>query len=92
MAINNLYLQHKIGADMIKKYCAMYLFNRGISLKLIEWSTDIFSDLEEHILIINSQNWDATLTFQTTELEDYSRHLGISKIEHKIGQFINDAV
>ena len=70
----------------------MYLYNIGASLKFIEWSTDLLNNTGEHTLVLDSHNFNAKLSFQAVELEDYACHLGIIRIEHRIRQIINSVM
>lgn len=89
MINNDLNMQIKSGADRIKSYCAMYLFNLGINLDFIDWSTNILSDTKEHILVMSNDYRNIELKFKTNELVSYSRDRGIRKTELKIRQYIH---
>ncbi len=88
MKSDNFILERKLGADMIKKYCAMYYFKNCVSLDFIEWQTDILTNVSHFLLIINGDNRTTNIFFKKTELEDYSRYHGARTIELKIRQAI----
>ena len=74
----------KKGAEMIKSFCAMHLFSLGVNLNFIDWSTNILSDEEQHILKLDNGTLDVELTFHASELLTYARSRHMRKTEIKI--------
>lgn len=90
MNTDDIYLELGEGGKMLKEFCDTYSREVGINLKSVDWSTDIVSSTENHILTINAESGVTEIKFSREEIEDYPGGAENEKTKSKIKQAIND--